>query len=64
MDLPPREVVLDATGNGGKAQSMFNEMSGEGGFIIRGIGLVALLFILNGGLPWPDDSGEGLLLSL
>jgi hypothetical protein len=52
VGVPLREV-----GNGGKAQSIFPGRSGDGGANDRGMGLVALLATLKGGL---GDSGEGL----
>lgn len=58
-------VVLRTVGNGGNAQSMLDDRSGDGGRKGRGIGLVALLTILYGDLyPPPGDIGERLLGSL
>ena len=50
-------VAFREVGKGGNGLSKFIDSSGDGGAFDKGIGLVALLAILNGGL---GDSGEGL----
>jgi hypothetical protein len=57
-------VAFPDAGKGGKAQSIFDGRSGEGGLKGRGMGLVALLFILKGDRPLRGDSGERLFGSL
>ena len=48
-------------GNGGKAQSMLDGKSGEGGAIDRGNGVVTLRFIWNGDFGGTADRGARFL---
>lgn len=59
LRAPPCEVPgRGDAGNGGKAQSLFNGRSGDGGLSGGAIGLVTLLFSFQGILPLSGDRGE------